>query len=143
MIGIASRSLVALELVVAWLLAGLSGFALIAGPIGSHGESGLLGQWGRIFALISLFPLSFLALGYVRGATSEFVASFDAAWLSAGTCVLLALGTTILSLFGANEVRGVRAMVIAACSATIPFVHLLIAGSVSPPNKSLERTRER
>ena len=143
MIGIASRSLVALELVVAWLLAGLSGFALIAGPIGSHAELGSLGQWGCIFALLSLFPLSFLALGYVRGATSEFVAKFDATWLSAGACILVALGTTILTLFGANEVRGARAMVIAACSAAIPFVHLLIAGSVAPPNTSLERTRER
>ena len=143
MFGIASRSVVALELAAAWLLAGLSGFASILGPVGSREEFGSLSQWGHFFAVLSLFPLSFLALGYVRGAVSEFVAHFDAAWLSAGTCILVVLGFTIVSVFGANEAWGVRSMDVAACSVAIPFVHLLIAGSVSPPNTSLERTRGR
>jgi len=59
MLGIAIRTLVALELVAAWLLAGLPAFFSIIGPLGSHQEFGSLNQWGRIFALLSLFPLSF------------------------------------------------------------------------------------
>jgi len=139
--GIVSRSLVALELIAAWLLAGLSGFAAIMGPLGSHQDFGSLSQCGRIFALLSLFPLSFLALGYVRGAASEFVAAFDAVWTFTGACIAVALGIALLSQFGDAQVA--RAVDIAACSVLIPFVHLLIAGRLSPPDKSLERTRDR
>ena len=138
--GIVSRSLVALELIAAWLLAGLSGFAAIMGPLGSHEEFGSLSQWGRIFALLSLFPLSFLALGYVRGAASEFVAALDAVWIFTGACIVVALCIAVLSRFGDTQVA--RAVDIAACSVVIPFVHLLIAGRPTPPNNPLERTRE-
>ena len=143
MLGIASRTLVALELLAAWLLAGLPAFFSIIGPLGSHQEFGSLNQWGRIFALLSLFPLSFLTLGYVRGAASEFVADFDAVWISAGTCIVVVLGITLMSLIGSDGAWGARAADAAACSVVVPFVHLLIAGSRSPPNTSLERTRER
>src|SRR5262245_42977615 len=123
MLGIASRSLVALELVAAWLLAGLPGFFLIMGPLGSHQEFGSWSQWaGRIFALLSLFPLSFLALGYVRGAASEFVADFDAVWIFAGACIMVALGITSLSLFPNNGIRGVQAADVAALFVVVPFV---------------------
>ena len=143
MLGIASRTLVAVEMIALLLLGLYGGLLLFMSGISSLPDFTDLSGLAHASAYISLMPLSYLALGYIRGPASEFVLRIDAAWVLAATTVTIVLVIALLGALGANEPEGLRVFDLAVCIVAVPFFHLLVAALVAPPNTSLERTRER
>jgi hypothetical protein len=138
-----SRTIAAIEMIAIVVFA--AAFCLVSGmrPIGMTDPYSELSQWSHAFWYFSLLPLSYLALGYVRGPDSDFIARFDLAWSLASLGVVAVVITVVLNLFGVGRDDALQLHDLVASIVVVPFFHLLVAGTVVPPNKPLERTRGR
>ena len=134
---IINRILVALEMLLLFPVVLLGVFAYLVGSLGNE-PFGAISKLGHLSALFSLLPLSYVTVGYLRGFAEEFFYRFKAMWIAGGAVVITLLAALVGALGG-----GATGLDVTACLVAVPFVHLLAAGTDAPPNKSLERTRER
>jgi hypothetical protein len=132
---IVNRILLSLEMLVLFPIVFLVAFAYSVGLLGNGSLSST--SWlSQIAALLSLLPLSYVAVGYVQGTAAEFAHRFKAMWAAGATVLATLVAVTVNALSG-DATR----LDVAASLVVVPFAHLLIAGCCAPPNKSLERTR--
>jgi len=115
----------------------LGGFAYLVGSLGNEPLSAT--SWlSQMSALLSLLPLSYVAVGYMQGTAAVFAHRIKAMW-AAGAAVLATLFTVTVNALSGEATE----LDVAASLVVVPFAHLLVAGYCAPPNKSLERTRGR
>lgn len=123
-----SKTLLAIELMGLVLAVLFISSLLMLGPLGSAEDFGAISKSAHLVALLSVVSIGFLALGYMRSPSEEFVFSLDAWWLSALTGGGAALGN-----IGWGVATGdLRVLDTVFLIILVPLVHLL---SVAALNK--------
>jgi hypothetical protein len=126
-----SRVLIIVELLLALVVVLGLATTLLMAPIFAAAEGTsipLLAKWDLVIACVSVIPVFYLALGYLRSGAGEFVIALDAPWCIAGVG---SLGLAAIGMYGLARFSDVGAIPFVTAVLVIPFAHAAVAGVVT------------
>jgi hypothetical protein len=88
----------------------------------------LLSKVQHVLAFLSLLPIAYLCIAYIRSDSSEFILEWDAPWIFAYTVAACVLAVAILGIVGLNERDGPRDIDLFTCVVAVPLGHLSVLG---------------